>query len=85
MFERNFVVIHFNGSECDVSPYTDAYDAIKIVRIATARTAYTSQETGQTYILVFHEELWMGDLMEHSLANPNQLQYYRTTVQDNPF
>ena len=27
----------------------------------------------------------MGDLMEHSLANPNQLQYYVTTVQDNLF
>ena len=39
--------------------------------------------TGQTYILVFHEGIWMGDLMEHSLANPNQLQYYGTTVQDN--
>ena len=74
VFGRNFVVIQFTGRECDVAPYTEAYDAIKSVRIATAGTSYTSQETGQTYILVFHEGLWMGDLMDHSLANPNQLQ-----------
>ena len=85
VFGRNFVVIQFTGLECDVAPYTDAYDAIKIVRIATSGTTYTSQKNGQTYILVFHDELWMCDLMEHSLANPNQLLYYGTTVQDNTF
>ena len=78
------MVIQSTGRECDVAPYTDAYDAINSVRIATAGTVYTSQETGKTYILVFHERLWMGDLIEHSVANPNQLQYYGTTVQDNP-
>ena len=67
VFGRNSVVIQFSGREYDVAPYTDAYDAIKSVRIETSGTAYTSKETGKTYILVFHEGLWMGDLMEHSL------------------
>ena len=48
VFGRNFVVIQFTGRECDVATYTDAYDAIKSIRISTAGTAYTSQETGQT-------------------------------------
>ena len=85
VFGRNCALLHFTGRECDVSPYTDSYEAIKSVRIATAGTAYTSQETGQTYILVFHEGLWMGDKMEHSLINQNQLRHFGTTVQDNPF
>ena len=85
VFGRNFVVIQFTGCEYDVAPYTDAYDAIKSVTIEKDGTAYTSQKNGQTYILVFHEGLWMGDLMYHSLANPNQLRYDGTTVQDNPF
>ena len=75
----------YSGHECDVSPYTDDYEAIKGVPIATAVTAWTSTETGETYILVFHEELWIGDQMEHSLLNPNQLRHFGVTVQDNPF
>lgn len=39
---------------------------------------------GQTYILVFHQALWMGELMDHMLLNPNQLRYHGTQVQDNP-
>ena len=77
--------MQYSGRECDVSPYTDAYEAIKSVPIATAGTAWTSTETGETYILVFHEGIWMGDKMEHSLLNPNQLRYFGVTVQDNPF
>ena len=77
--------MQYSGRECDMSPYTDAYEAIKSVPIATAGTAWTSTETGETYILVFHEGLWMGDQMEHSLLNPNQLRHFGVTVQDNPF
>ena len=34
---------------------------------------------------MFHEGLWMGDQMEHSLLNPNQLRHFGVTVQDNTF
>ena len=37
------------------------------------------------HILVFHEALWMGPHLDHSLINPNQLRHYGLTVQDNPF
>ena len=52
--------MHFTGRECDFSPYTDAYDAIKSIEIVTAGTSYNLKDTGQTYILVFHKGLWMG-------------------------
>ena len=77
--------MQYSGRECDVSPYTDAYEAIKSFPTAAAGTAWTSTETSETYILVLHEGLWMGYQMEHSLLNPNQLRHFGVTVQDNPF
>ena len=82
---RNCVILNYTGRECDVSLYTDSYEAIKGVPIVTGATAWTSKVNGQTYILVFNEALWMGDVLEHSLINPNQLRHFGVTVQDNPY
>ena len=84
VFGKNCVVLNYTGRECDVLPYTDTYESINSVPIAKSGTAWTSPETGATYILVFNEGLWMGDKMNHSLINPNQLRLYGATVQDNP-
>jgi hypothetical protein len=81
----NCIVLHYNTRECNVSPYRDAYDAIPNVPIVTGATAWTFPQTGETFILVFNEALWMGSVLNHSLLNPNQLRYYGTTVQDNPY
>ena len=81
----NCVILSHIGRECDVSPYTEAYNAITDVPIVTGATAWTCPETGDTLILVFHESLWMGDIMDHSLINPNQLRHYGIQVQDNPY
>jgi hypothetical protein len=81
----NCIITHFTGKECDVSPYTDTYEAIKSVPIVQAATAYDNPETGETSILILNEAIWMGDKMDHTLVNPNQLRAYGLTVQDNPF
>ena len=81
----NCIIMHYTGKECDVSPYTDAYEAIKSVPIVTAATAYDDPDTGETTILVLNEAIWMGDKMQHTLINPNQLRAYGVSVQDNPF
>jgi hypothetical protein len=81
----NCAIIHYTGKECDVSPYTDAYEAIKSVPIVQAGTAYDNVETGETFIFVFNEAIWMGDKMDNTLVNPNQLRSFGITVQDNPF
>ena len=85
VFGRNCLIMGYTGRECDVSPYTETYDAIKSVPIVTAATAWTCTSTGTTFILIFHEGLWMADQMEHTLINPNQLRHFGVTVQDNPF
>jgi hypothetical protein len=81
----NSVIMHYTGKEYDVSPYPEAYKAIRSVPIVQAATAYNNTETGKTIILILNEAIWMGGQMEHTLVNPNQLGAYGITVQDNPF
>ena len=81
----NCVVLHHTGKVCEVSPYTDEYDAITDVPVVRGATLWTDQHTNNEYILVFNEALWMGDTLIHSLINPNQLRAYGTLVQDNPY
>ena len=80
----NCCVMHYTNRECDVSPYRDDYAPITNVPIVQAATAYQSKYTGLIYILILNEALWMGDSMQHTLINPNQLRYYGTKVQDDP-
>ena len=80
----NCCIMHYTARECDVSPYRDDYSPIKNVPIVQAATAYQSEYTGQTYILIFNEALWMGDAIPHTLINPNQLRHFGMIVQDNP-
>ena len=68
----NFCVLHYTGRECDVSPYDTSYQPVRNVPIVCAATAWQSPKTGQVYILVFNECLYMPSL-PHSLINPNQL------------
>jgi hypothetical protein len=71
---RNFVPLYYTGRVCDVSPYNaDHYESEKDVPIIAGGTAYTCQDSGQTYILVVNEGLWLGPKLSHSLLNPNQL------------
>ena len=81
----NAVVLHYTGNECEVSPYSDEYEAISNVPVVRGATLWTDQNDNQGYILVFNEALWMGDSLPHSLINLNQLCAYGTLVQDNPF
>jgi hypothetical protein len=76
----NCTIIHFTGKECDVSPYTETYEAIKSVPIIQAATAYDNPEAGETTIFILNEAIWMGDKMSHTLVNPNQLRAHGITV-----
>ena len=50
----NCIVMHFTGKECDVAPYTDAYNNIKVVPIFQTATAYNNHETEDTTILILN-------------------------------
>ena len=81
----NCTILSHTGQSCEVMPYSDTYDAITDVPVVTGATLWTSPHEGEEFILVFNEALWMGDTLQHTLVNPNQLRAYGTTVQDNPF
>ena len=81
----NCVILSHTGQTCVVMPYSDTYKAITDVPVVTRATLWTSLHDGDEYILIFNEDLWMGDTLQHTLVNPNHLQAYGTTVQDNPF
>ncbi len=82
---QNAIILQYTSRECDVSPYSDSYEPIRNVPIVKGATAITSTTTGETIILVFNEAIWMGDHLDHSLLNPNQLRNYGIVVQDNPY
>jgi len=83
---RNFVPLSYTGRVCNVSPYNlEQYESEKNVPIISGATAYTCQNSGQTFILVIHEGLWLGPKLNHSLLNPNQLRFNGISVWDNPF
>jgi hypothetical protein len=46
---------------------------MKDVPVVTAATAWTNEETGETFILLFHQVLWYGNKLPNSLLNPNQI------------
>ena len=81
----NCVVLSHTGQTCEVMPYSDTYNAITDVPVITGATLWTSPHDGDEYIIIFNKALWMGDTLQHTLVNPNQLRAYGTTVQDNPF
>ena len=80
----NCCIMSYTGRVCDVSPYSDEYKPVTGVPIVKAATVSQSQYTGQDYLLIFNEALWMPSL-PNTLVNPNQLRAYGTLVQDNPY
>ena len=81
----NCVVLSYTGKECEVSPYSSQYEAVQNVPVVTGATVWTNAADGTAYLLIFHESLWMGDKLDHTLVNPNQLRAYDVSIQDNPF
>ena len=79
------LILVYTGRECEVSSYTDTYESIKKVPIVTGATGYTSPTTGQRSILILNEALWLGNQMQHTLINSNQLMHYGIIVKYHPY
>jgi hypothetical protein len=82
----NFVPLSYTGRVCDVSSYNaDQGECKRNIPIISGATAYTCQNSGQTFILVIKEGLWFSHKLPHSLLNQNQIRYNGISVWDNPF
>jgi hypothetical protein len=53
----NFMILHYTGRKCGVSPYTEVYESVKAVPFVSGATAWTDEGTGITYIFVINEGL----------------------------
>ena len=84
-FGPNFRVTYMTDQECNVYPFSDQYKPIESVPIVTACTAYDDLDTGETYILEFHQGLYFGNQMKHSLICPNQCRSYGIDMCNNPY
>ena len=82
---KNMIPLEYTTRSADVTGFSNDLGIMKDIPIVTAATAYTCTTTGKVFILVFHEFLWYGGQMDHSLINPNQLRSYGVPVWDNPF
>ena len=72
-----FHLIAFSGKVCDVSPFSDKYEATMNVKIATCTTIVAR-------VLIINQILWFGNQMTMSLLQPNQWRAYSINLSDDP-
>ena len=80
----NFIVHSHTNRTAEVYSY-DKNVAPKIIPIVTGATCYNNIDSGETVILLFHESLFYGKKLDHTLINPNQIRHYGIPTWDNPF
>jgi hypothetical protein len=80
----NTRVMDYADTKVSVSPFSDSYEAIKDVPIATVATAWDDPTKGKVTVLYIHEALYFLDRMSHTLLCLNQLRAIGWKVQDLP-
>jgi hypothetical protein len=80
----NFIILEEPTCTVDVFGFSPELPPFKKVLIATAGTAWVEPKSGQSYLLILNECLFMGDTMKHFLLNTNQLHCNGLTVHDTP-
>ena len=68
----------------DAAPFSDEYQSLTNIPVATCGTAWTCPQSGAVYILVLGQMLFFGEKLSHSLLCPNQMRAYGIQVQDTP-
>jgi hypothetical protein len=84
-FGSNFTARALTGEQCNVSPFTDSYNKIVNVPIATAATTWDNPDTGKVIILIFHQGLCFRDTLPNSLIKPYQCWKHGIELCDGPF
>jgi hypothetical protein len=82
-FGNGAYIVADTGQTISVSGFIDTLGKVKRVPIVTAAVAYDDPNTYQTYVLFFHQVLYM-DKLEHHLLCPAQLRANQITVNDVP-
>ena len=78
---KNWRLLSTIGQLCDVKVFHNSYEEITNVPVGRAATPVVHDE-GTVYILILNESLLFGNLMDHSLINPNQIISFGISVYD---
>ena len=80
----NMQVLELSGEKVTVTPYSEQYDAMTDIPIATVVTVWENPKNGEAWMLVIHEALYFGNKLQESLLCPNQLRAAGNIVRDVP-
>jgi len=69
---KNCVVLKFTNQVIDVYGFHNSLGALKAIPITSVAMLATDSR-GKEIILVIHEALYFGDLMNHTLLSVNQV------------
>jgi len=75
------IVYDTGGQTVSVDPFLESLGTLQRVRIVTAAVAYDDPTTYQTYILFFHQSLYIPSLQRHLLC-PNKMRTNGVTIND---
>jgi len=75
----------YTGQQCEVRGFSEDFEPLHDIPVATVATAWCDGLGGPTYILIIHEALYFGSSMGHSLINPNQIRHHGIQVYNNPY
>jgi hypothetical protein len=67
------IPVNKSGRRDVVSDFANAAGTYDGIPIGTAATVYQNPKDGAETLLMFHEAIYMGDLVEGSLLIPNQM------------
>ena len=81
----NFVIMNYTNRQADVYAYDSKHAPVTNIPIVSGATAWTNPNTRETILLIFHESLFFGSSLDHSLLNPNQIRHNCIDFWDNPY
>ena len=77
-------ILDYTGQVCTVHGFSDSLSKMENVPIVNGITSYIHPESGETFVLVLNNALYMGSKLEHSLLCPNQSRSHGVIVDDVP-
>jgi hypothetical protein len=80
---RACCILEYTNKTCTVSSFSDQLQQLDDIPIVKAATAY-DVPSGEVYILILNQVLYLGEHMEHSLLCPNQVRSNGIIVNDVP-
>ena len=82
-FGYGAAIVQETGDTVSVTPFDKTLGALDNIPIVTAAVAYDCPTTLHTYILFFHQSLYVPS-MDHHLICPNQMRQNHITINDVP-